>query len=124
MVSSIAIAVVLAILAILLIGKIAGWNILGGKGKTEESTDVITTEGTNDTTAQETVPMVNVVGLYKTAAEEQMKKNGCFHVVFSCCRQYPYSAKAKTARLLLDLCCFCYIIRFKELQVLYGRNRS
>lgn len=44
MVSSIAIAVVLAILAILLIGKIAGWNILGGKGKTEESTDVITTE--------------------------------------------------------------------------------
>ena len=75
MVSSIAIAVVLAILAILLIGKIAGWNILGGKGKTEESTDVITTEGSNDTTAQETVPMVNVVGLYKTAAEEQMKKN-------------------------------------------------
>ena len=82
MVSSIAIAVVLAILAILLIGKIAGWNILGGKGKTEESTDVITTEGTNDTTAQETVPMVNVVGLYKTAAEEQMKKNGFTNYTF------------------------------------------
>ena len=82
MVSSIAIAVVLAILAILLIGKIAGWNILGGKGKTEESTDVITTEGSNDTTAQETVPMVNVVGLYKTAAEEQMKKNGFTNYTF------------------------------------------
>ncbi len=75
MVSSIAIAAVLAILAILLIGKIAGWNLFGGK-KTEKSTDVITTEGTNTTSEEATVPMVNVVGLYKTAAEEQMKKNG------------------------------------------------
>ena len=78
MVASIAIAVVLAILAILLIGKIAGWNLklIGNDGTTEQSTDVITTEGTNATTEDVTVPMVNVVGLYKTAAEEQMKKNG------------------------------------------------
>lgn len=82
MVASIAIAVVLAILAILLIGKIAGWNLFGGSDSTEKSTDVITTEGTNDVTEEKTIPMVNVVGLYKTAAEEQMKKNGFTNYVF------------------------------------------
>lgn len=81
MVSSIAIAVVLAILAILLIGKIAGWNLFGGSDK-KPTTDVITTEGTNSTTEAETIPMVNVVGLYKTAAEEQMKKNGFTNYTF------------------------------------------
>lgn len=77
MVASIAIAVVLAILAILLIGKIAGWNLFSNSGQ-EPSTEsnVITTEGSEEVTEQETVPMVNVIGLYRTAAEEQMKKNG------------------------------------------------
>jgi serine/threonine-protein kinase len=78
MVSSIAVAVVLAILALLLIGKIAGWNILSGSTTEAVSEEIITTEGTGtDTTTQiETYPMVYLIGLYKTAAEEQLKKNG------------------------------------------------
>lgn len=81
MVSSIAIAVVLLILAMLLIGKIAGWNLFSSSDS-EDTSEVITTEGTAGTTEQQTVPMVNVVGLYKTAAEEQMKKNGFTNYTF------------------------------------------
>lgn len=78
MISSIAIAVVLAILVILLIGKVAGWNLFGSSDK--KTTEVITTEGT--ASSSETIPMVNVVGLYKTAADEQMKKNGFTNYTF------------------------------------------
>lgn len=86
-VASVAIAVVLAILAIVLIGNIAGLfpgGIFSSKKTTETSTspDVLTTADSLSTTAEETVPMVNVVGLYKTAAEEQMKKNGFTNYTF------------------------------------------
>ncbi len=80
MISSIALVVIVAILIIFVIGKIAGWNILGGDDKKNPKTKIekVSTEDSEDgsTTEEKTAPMVNVVGLYKTAAEEQMKKNG------------------------------------------------
>lgn len=82
MVSSIVIAVIIALLAIILVVKILGWNPFGGSGDDKPSKEVITTEGTAEDTEEETVPMVNVVGLYKTAAEEQMKKNGFTNYTF------------------------------------------
>lgn len=86
-VASIAIAVVLAILALVVIGNIAGWfpgGLFGGKATTEKTTgsDVLAPTDALSTTEQETIPMVNVVGLYKTAAEEQMKKNGFTNYTF------------------------------------------
>lgn len=83
MVSSIAIAVVLAILAIILIGKIAGWNLFGSnKDERKTNKDVLTTEGTGDATEEEPIAMVDVVGLYKTAAEEELKKAGFTNYTF------------------------------------------
>ena len=84
---SVAIAVVLAILALVVIGNIAGWfpgGLFGGKATTEKTTgsDVLAPTDALSTTEQETIPMVNVVGLYKTAAEEQMKKNGFTNYTF------------------------------------------
>ena len=86
-VASVAIAVVLAILALVVIGNIAGWfpgGLFGGKATTEKTTgsDVLAPTDALSTAEQETVPMVNVVGLYKTAAEEQMKKNGFTNYTF------------------------------------------
>ena len=86
-VASVAIAVVLAILALVIIGNIAGWfpGGLFGKGKTTESktgSDVLTSADALSTTEADKIPMVNVVGLYKTAAEEQMKKNGFTNYTF------------------------------------------
>lgn len=86
-VASVAIAVVLAILALVVIGNIAGWfpgGLFGGKATTEKTTgsDVLAPTDAMSTTEQETIPMVNVVGLYKTAAEEQMKKNGFTNYTF------------------------------------------
>lgn len=86
-VASVAIAVVLAILALVVIGNIAGWfpgSLFGGKATTEKTTgsDVLAPTDALSTTEQETIPMVNVVGLYKTAAEEQMKKNGFTNYTF------------------------------------------
>lgn len=86
-VASVAIAVVLAILALVVIGNIAGWfpgGLFGGKATTEKTTgsDVLAPIDALSTTEQETIPMVNVVGLYKTAAEEQMKKNGFTNYTF------------------------------------------
>lgn len=86
-VASVAIAVVLAILAIVIIGNIAGWfpGGLFGKGKNTESktgSDVLTSADALSTSETDTIPMVNVVGLYKTAAEEQMKKNGFTNYTF------------------------------------------
>lgn len=86
-VASVAIAVVLAILALVVIGNIAGWfpgGLFGGKATTEKTTgsDVLAPTDALSTTEQEIIPMVNVVGLYKTAAEEQMKKNGFTNYTF------------------------------------------
>lgn len=86
-VASVAIAVVLAILALVVIGNIAGWfpgGLFGGKATTEKTTgsDVLAPTDALSTAEQETIPMVNVVGLYKTAAEEQMKKNGFTNYTF------------------------------------------
>ena len=86
-VASVAIAVVLAILALVVIGNIAGWfpgGLFGGKATTEKTTgsDVLAPTDALSTTEQETIPMVNVVGLYKTAAEEQMNKNGFTNYTF------------------------------------------
>ena len=86
-VASVAIAVFLAILALVVIGNIAGWfpgGLFGGKATTEKTTgsDVLAPTDALSTTEQETIPMVNVVGLYKTAAEEQMKKNGFTNYTF------------------------------------------
>ena len=86
-VASVAIAVVLAILALVVIGNIAGWfpgGVIKKKNTTEATTnaDVLTSADSLATTAEETIPMVNVVGLYKTAAEEQMKKNGFTNYTF------------------------------------------
>ena len=86
-VASVAIAVVLAILALVVIGNIAGWfpgGLFGGKATTEKTTgsDVLAPTDALSTTEQETIPMVNVAGLYKTAAEEQMKKNGFTNYTF------------------------------------------
>lgn len=86
-VASVAITVVLAILALVVIGNIAGWfpgGLFGGKATTEKTTgsDVLAPTDALSTTEQETIPMVNVVGLYKTAAEEQMKKNGFTNYTF------------------------------------------
>lgn len=72
MISSIAVSVIIMILIVLLIGKVAGWNLLGGKGK-EPDTTAPTLE---DTTEEQPIFMIDVVGLYQTAAEEQLKRAG------------------------------------------------
>ncbi|MGN0395427.1 MAG: Stk1 family PASTA domain-containing Ser/Thr kinase [Coprococcus sp.] len=83
MISSVALVVIVAILIIFIIGKIAGWNLFGGVG-TEKKTEAISTENSEVSTEEEKmIPMVNVVGLYKTAAEEQMKKNGFTNYEFA-----------------------------------------
>lgn len=73
MISGIAVVVIIVILILVVIGKIAGWHPFGGgKEKTTESTE-ITEEASSE---QETKPMINVIGLYQSAAEEQFKKEG------------------------------------------------
>lgn len=85
MISSIAVVVIIAILVALLITKIAGFNLFSGNKNDDKK--VTTTESSTDsseddssevgsTDEEETIPMVNVVGLYKTAAEEELKKAG------------------------------------------------
>ncbi len=73
MISSIAVVVIIAILVALLISKIAGFNIFSGS-----DTEDVTVEDTSEDTSEDTeeIAMINVVGLYKTAAEEELKKAG------------------------------------------------
>lgn len=74
MISSVALVIIISILVIFIIGKIAGWHPFGGDDKPGVKTET-STDSSEDSTEEMGV-MVNVVGLYKTAAEEQMKKNG------------------------------------------------
>ena len=85
MISSIAVVVIIAILVALLITKIAGFNLFSGNKNDDKkvTTTESSTDGSEDassevgsTDEEETIPMVNVVGLYKTAAEEELKKAG------------------------------------------------
>ncbi len=76
MISSVALVVIVAILIIFLIGKIAGWNLFGSSGDDKKPKIEASTDSSENTSDEEMIPMVNVVGLYKTAAEEQMKKKG------------------------------------------------
>ena len=73
MISSIAVVVIIAILVALLISKIAGFNLFSGSDE-----DEVTIEETSEDTEEdtETISMINVEGLYKTAAEEELKKAG------------------------------------------------
>ena len=96
MISSIAVVVIIAILVALLISKIAGFKLFSGKKDTTDTpTTTEATESTDDTdensdastddvttSEQATIPMVNVVGLYKTAAEEELKKAGFTNYTF------------------------------------------
>ncbi len=73
-ISSIAVVVIIAILVALLISKIAGFNLFSSSDDDEEVTIEETSEDTEEDT--ETIAMINVVGLYQTAAEEELKKAG------------------------------------------------
>lgn len=72
MISSIAVAVIIAILILVIIGKLAGWHLFGGGS----DKDPDTTAPTEISSEEETIPMIDVVGLYQTAAEEQLKRAG------------------------------------------------
>lgn len=98
MISSIAIVIIIAILVAMLISKIAGFKLFSGNKENTSTNDtaITTTEATESTedtssditdtseestddvttTEQATIPMINVVGLYKSAAEEELKKAG------------------------------------------------
>lgn len=74
MISSIAVVVIIAILILVIIGKIAGWHPFSrSSDKDTEVTAISTDEDTEET---ETKAMINVISLYQTAAEEQLKKEG------------------------------------------------
>ena len=87
MISSVAVVIIIAILVAILILKITSPGGLGGifsgnNKKTENSSKENSGDPTEDGSTDEdtsdkaTIPMVNVVGLYKTAAEEELKKAG------------------------------------------------
>ena len=87
MISSVAVVIIIAILVAILILKITSPGGLGGifsgnNKKTENSSEENSGDSTEDGSTDEdtsdkaTIPMVNVVGLYKTAAEEELKKAG------------------------------------------------
>ena len=87
MISSVAVVIIIAILVAILILKITspgglGGIISGNNKKTENSSEENSGDPTEDGSTDEdtsdkaTIPMVNVVGLYKTAAEEELKKAG------------------------------------------------
>ncbi len=86
MIASIAIVVIIAILLFLLISKIAGFNLFSKSSSDDENEFVI--ESTEDDTEEEEVTeeelitMINVVGLYKTAADEELKKAGFTNYTF------------------------------------------
>ena len=87
MISSVAVVIIIAILVAILILKITspgglGEIFSGNNKKTENSSEENSGDPTEDGSTDEdtsdkaTIPMVNVVGLYKTAAEEELKKAG------------------------------------------------
>lgn len=87
MISSVAVVIIIAILVAILILKITSPGGLGGifsgnnkktENSSEENSGDPTEDGSTDedTSDKATIPMVNVVGLYKTAAEEELKKAG------------------------------------------------
>lgn len=87
MISSVAVVIIIAILVAILILKITSPGGLGGifsgnnkktENSSEENLGDPTEDGSTDedTSDKATIPMVNVVGLYKTAAEEELKKAG------------------------------------------------
>lgn len=87
MISSVAVVIIIAILVAILILKITSSGGLGGifsgnnkktENSSEENSGDPTEDGSTDedTSDKATIPMVNVVGLYKTAAEEELKKAG------------------------------------------------
>lgn len=87
MISSVAVVIIIAILVAILILKITSPGGLegifsGNNKKTENSSEENSGDPTEDGSTDEdtsdkaTIPMVNVVGLYKTAAEEELKKAG------------------------------------------------
>ena len=87
MISSVAVVLIIAILVAILILKITSPGGLGGifsgnnkktENSSEENSGDPTEDGSTDedTSDKATIPMVNVVGLYKTAAEEELKKAG------------------------------------------------
>lgn len=87
MISSVAVVIIIAILVAILIFKITSPGGLGGifsgnnkktENSSEENSGDPTEDGSTDedTSDKATIPMVNVVGLYKTAAEEELKKAG------------------------------------------------
>lgn len=87
MISSVAVVIIISILVAILILKITSPGGLGGifsgnnkktENSSEENSGDPTEDGSTDedTSDKATIPMVNVVGLYKTAAEEELKKAG------------------------------------------------
>ena len=87
MISSVAVVIIIAILVAILILKITSPGGLGGifsgnnkktENSSEENSGDPTEDGSTDedTSDKATIPMANVVGLYKTAAEEELKKAG------------------------------------------------
>ena len=87
MISSVAVVIIIAILVAILILKITSPGGLGGifsgnnkktENSSEENSGDPTEDGSTDedTSDKATIPMVNVVGLYKTASEEELKKAG------------------------------------------------
>lgn len=87
MISSVAVVIIIAILVAILILKITSPGGLGGifsgnnkktENSSEENSGDPTEDGSTDedTSDKAMIPMVNVVGLYKTAAEEELKKAG------------------------------------------------
>jgi serine/threonine-protein kinase len=95
MISSIAVVVIIAILVVLLITKIAGFNLFSGNKEKNKNTttemistteDELSEDGSTEidvTTEETTYPMIDVEGLYKTAAEEELKKAGFTNYSFN-----------------------------------------
>ena len=80
MISSIAVVVIIAILILVVIGKIAGWHPFSSSD--DDNTEV-TAISTDETTEEiQTNTMINLVGLYQTAAEEQLKSEGFTNYTF------------------------------------------
>ena len=81
MVGGIAAAVIIAIIVFIVIGNIMGWFPGSAKNKkTTEKTTVSTTEGTTEVA---TIKMINVKGLSKKAAGNELAKAGFTNVTFN-----------------------------------------
>lgn len=78
-IAAVAAALIVIILIVVLIGEIAGWNLFSSSKDKDKNDVLITSEATSE---DELLVMDDVVGLYKNAAEETLKKIGFTNIKF------------------------------------------